>query len=180
VRALLAAFACFALSGCGIPASVWMWAQAKQYSGDGVIYTCSNIFMRGYGIDFPRFDASQPYTASYRLSKVPQTSRKQTGVCLRFKQPDLAMALAKQKSVTATFRLVLYDTDDNILHSADVVLSQPGWSETGRLFSVYAGEKSYVQFERNSSYVLKVSYTPGAVPPPAKDVYFAVENCAFY
>ena len=61
--------------------------------------------------------------------------------------------------------MVLYDARHKVLHSGEVELSQAGWSEKEGLFHVYAAEKSYVHFERNASYLLDVSYTPGAVPP---------------
>jgi hypothetical protein len=157
-----------------------MWAETKQYSGDGVIHTCSNLFGSGYEIDFPKFDASRPFVASYRLSHVPQTARERAGISLRFYQPDYLMAETKKGSITATFRFTLSDAHNRTLHSAEVKLSSAGWSESQRLFSVYAGERSYFHFEPNTAYVLRVSYTPGAVPPPAKELYFAIDSCAFY
>ena len=157
-----------------------MLVETKQYSGDGVIHTCSNLFGGGYGIDFPKFDASRPYAASYRLSNVPQTVRERTGISLRFHQANYLMAQHKKNSVTATFRFTLIDARNRTLHSVAVRVSSAGWSENQRLFSVYAGEKSYFHFQPNTAYVLKVSYMPGAVPPPAKELYFAIDNCSFY
>ena len=49
-----------------------MWMQVKRYSGDGVIRTCSTVLVPGYLIEFPKFDSTRPYEASYRLSHVPQ------------------------------------------------------------------------------------------------------------
>src|SRR5438876_9478461 len=167
---------CFALNGC-VAGNLVMEDEVRQYSGDGVIHTCSTLLAPGYAIEFPKFGAAKPYQASYRLSNVPQTSRAQAGICLRFNQPDFIMARKRKSSVTASFHLTLYDARNNVLHSAEVQLSRSGWSETNRLFSVYAAAKSYVQFERNAKYILNVSYTPGAIPPPANQLYFAIDNC---
>ena len=91
------------------------------------------------------------------------------------------MAREKQASVTATFRFTVRDTRHTTLHSAEVKVSSAGWSEQNRgLFSVYAGDQSYFQFQPNTTYTLEVAYTPGAVPAPAKELYFAMDNCAFY
>jgi hypothetical protein len=35
-------------------------------------------------------------------------------------------------------------------------------------------------YDGNNNYVLNVSYTPGTVPPPASELYFAIDGCAFY
>jgi hypothetical protein len=170
----------FLLSGCGIFADPTMWVETKGYSGDGVIHTCSTLFGGGYGIDFPKFDASRPYTASYRISNVPQTARERSGFSLRFLQPDYRMAKSREGSVTATFSFTLCDQRNTTLHSAQVSVSRAGWSQSQGLFSVYAGKKSYVHFERGARYVLKVSYTPGTRPPPAKELFFAIDNCSTY
>jgi hypothetical protein len=174
--------ACLALSSCGIPGSIVMWAETKQYSGDGVIQTCSNLLAGGYKIDFPRFDASLPYAASYHLAHVPPTGREPAVIYLRFDAPDLSYlgAEKKKKSVTATFRFTLYDAKGKILHSAEFLVSDSTWTSNRSMFGVYELEKSFLHFERNASYALNVSYTPGSVPPPAKQLYFAIDNCAFY
>src|SRR5438477_5628876 len=100
VRAFLPALACVALSGCGIPAGAGMWAQAKEYAGDGVIHTCSNLFAGGYEIDFPRFDASRPFAASYRLSRVPPTGRNPAIIYLRFNAPELSFLMSETKKTS--------------------------------------------------------------------------------
>ena len=172
---------CFALPGC-VAGNLGMETHVMQYSGDGKIRNCSNIFRPGYAIEFPKFDSDRPYEASYRLSHLPPTGREPPGIYLRFYQPRLRFGMAQRKkdAVTATFRLALCDAKGNTLHSAEVHLSRTGWSEQKGLFSIYALGKSYVHFERNASYVLNVSYTPGTVPPPASELYFAIDACAFY
>jgi hypothetical protein len=170
---------CVGLGGC-VAGHAEMEREVMQYSGDGVIHTCSTLLVAGYAIEFPKFSAAKPYQTSYRLSNVPQTSRAKAGICLRFNQPNFIMARKRKRSVTASFHLTLYDARNNVLHSAEVQVSRSGWSERKRLFSVYAAAKSYVHFERNAKYILNVSYTPGAIPPPAKELYFAIDNCGFY
>ena len=157
-----------------------MSAQATQYSGDGTIHTCSNLFEGGYGIDFASFDSSRPYSASYRLSHVPQTRRGHAVILLHFFQSDYRLAQKKKSSVTASFRFTLRDARGNIVHSAELRASGAVWSESQRLFGIYELDRSYLHFEGNANYILDVSYTPGAVPLPAKQLYFAIDNCAYY
>src|ERR1700741_3316289 len=101
--------ACLILCSCGVPGSLETWTGTKQYSGDGAIHTCSNLFAGGYEINFPAFDASRPYSASYQLSHLPTGARERTGITLCFYQRDLALAREKQKSATAIFHLTLRD-----------------------------------------------------------------------
>jgi hypothetical protein len=49
-----------------------MWLQTPRYSGNGTIRTCSSLVGGGYAIKFAEFDSAGPYSASYRLSQVPQ------------------------------------------------------------------------------------------------------------
>lgn len=173
--------ACLALISCGIPGSTVMWAETKQYSGDGVIHSCSNLFGGGFAIDFPTFDSSRPYAASYRLSHVPQTGRGSV-IYLRFERSGLLPSAAqrKTKSATSTFRFTICDAKGSVLDSADFHVSNAILTQTGSIFGIYELGKSEFRFEYNNSYVLKVSYVPGSVPPPAKQLYFAIDNCAFY
>ena len=162
-----------------------MWIQVRRYSGDGVIYNCSSsipivgtlISWPGYRIEFPKFRSDRPYEASYRLSRVPQRGRHPATIYLRFTpQPDWTTALEKQSSVTAVFRIVLEDSQGRILHSAELPVATSGWTSWGGPFGVYELQKSKLAFKANKSYILKVSYLPGGVPPPADELYFSIEN----
>jgi hypothetical protein len=179
VKALLLVLACVVLDGCGIPAGAGMQLQAMRYSGDGVIHTCSNIFAGGYRIDFPSFAASEPHTASYRLSNVPQVyrvdGRSDPTIYLRF-YSDIPYSKVKER-LSGKFQLTLLDGRGQVATSIVAPLSTAGLTATQRLYGV---SKGTFHFDPNASYVLRVSYTPGAVPPPAKQFYFAIDNCAFY
>jgi len=176
VKLFLLVALCFGLSGCFV-ANLVMEAQVLQYSGDGVIHNSTMAFSPGYRIEFPKFNSARPYEAPYRLSHVPHTpTHDHATIYLRFNQPDFVMARKKKGSVTAAFRLELYDSKGNSVHSAELHLSNSYWSEAQGLFGVFDLKKSDLRFERNTSYVLKVSYVPGDVPPPAEELYFSIEE----
>jgi hypothetical protein len=179
---LLLILLCFVLSGC-VTGNLAMETGVMQYSGDGVIHSCSTILMPGYAIEFPKFNSTRSYQASYRLSNMPPAGRERALILLRFNQPGLLFSTAqrKQKSVTATFRFSLLDAKGDLLHSAELQLCSAIWTGNQRVpYGIYELGKSHFHFERNASYILHVSYTPGAVPPPAKELYFAIDNCGFY
>jgi hypothetical protein len=182
MRAFLPALVCLGLSGCGIPGGAVMWVQTKRYSGDGVIRNCSNLLGSGYAIQFPTFDASRPFAASYRVSHVPQLhridGRNDPTVYLRFySNIGYTKSLQIQKGVTARFQVILMNSRGQVMHSVEVPLSTSGWSSTQNLYAV---SKGAFHFDPDASYLLNVSYEPGAVPPPAKELYFEIDNCAYY
>ena len=182
MRPFLLVLLCWSLSGCGIPGGAVMWAQTKGYSGDGVMRNCSNMLGSGYAIEFPKFDASRSYAASYRVSHVPQLhridGRNDPILYLRF-YSSVGYTKTKQikKGVTARFRVILVNSHGQVMHSVEVPFSTSGWSSAQNLYGVSI---EAFHFDPDASYVFNVSYTPGAVPPPAKQVYFAIDNCAYY
>ena len=149
----------FALSGCGVPEGVQLWFQAKSYSGDGVIYTCSNLLNAGYRIDFPKFDAFQPYSAAYRLSHVPK-------VYDRWGEPREPVIHLRYDGDRALPRNALSDTFGITLKTS-----------TGEVIQEY-GRKLHIH--DSEIYVLYVSYEPGHAPLHVKQLYFELDNCAFY
>ena len=166
-----------------------MWIQVTQYSGDGVIYNCSSsipivgalISWPGYRIEFPKFRSDRSYEASYRLSHVPQRGGRPAIVYLCFTPPDWIGAHNRKNSITAVFRIVLQDTNGHILHSAELPVGISGWTtsvwtDSKNGFGVYEPQKSYLYLAPRTSYVLNVSYIPGEVPPPARELYFSIEN----
>ena len=157
-----------------------MGMQAKQYSGDGTLRTCSKLIGQGYAIEFAAFDATKPYLASYRLSHVPQVHR-DPYLYLRFHSgPSLSFPEDLRKRGTASFWVSLVDTYGREKHALDLSLSSGVWAESQGLFSAYALDQSQFHFEPQESYVLTVSYKPGAVPPPAANLYFEIDGCAHY
>jgi hypothetical protein len=156
-----------------------MWIKAKQYSGDGTLRTCSTVFAQGYAIDFPGFDPTQPYAAVYRVSHLPQMSRAPS-VCLMFHSntpPDLDELKAR---LTATIRVSIADSHGRA-QVIDLSPSIAGWRHTSPdLFGIYSPYPSHLRFVRGQQYSVSVSYTPGAIPLPAKEAYFEIEDCAFY
>jgi hypothetical protein len=161
-----------------------MSIQVMLYSGDGVIYNNSSsppilgtlFSWPGYRIEFPKFRSDRPYKASYRLSHVPQRGSHPALVYLRFDpKPNWITARNKQKSVTAAFSIVLEDAKGRVLHSAELPVATSIWTGTGP-FGVYELQKSELPFAPHKSYILRVTYVPGEVPPPADELYFCVEN----
>lgn len=176
LRRALPILLCLALNGC-VVGNLDMWLQVKKYSGDGVIHNCSSLLSPGYSIEFPKFSSASPYQNTYRINRVPQRGGEPAWLYLRFFWQNTGGVDEKKKSVTASFRITLSDTKGRILHSADFHLSNADWmQEQGRRFWVYDLEKSRLQFERDASYILNVSYTPGSVPPPAEELYFFIQN----
>jgi hypothetical protein len=164
----------FLLSGC-VVGDLAMETQVRQYSGDGLIRNCSLLVSPGYRIEFPSFSAAKPFEASYRLSQVPQLQR-DPFLLLRFYQRDFVAARKKKSSVTPSFHVTLSDALGHTQHSADIALSRASWGESQGLFGIYDLEKSKLHFDRKAIYTLHVSYKPGRVPPPTKQLYFSLEN----
>src|SRR4029450_11513611 len=71
-KRFVALMAGLAVIGCGGPAELNLRPQLKQYSGDGVISTCSHLPAGRTEICFPNFDPAQPYQAPFRLPHVPR------------------------------------------------------------------------------------------------------------
>lgn len=158
-----------------------MWLQAKRYSGDGIIQTCSSLVGAGYRIDFPEFDASRPYSASYRLSKLPQVFRRDPVIYLKFHlNPDFGIPEETKKRITASFRITLFDSQSHVIRSAELTLADTIWWGGEHPLGAYDLPKSVFHFNWNTPYILQVSYEPGLVPPPATQLYFSIDNCAFY
>src|SRR6266404_5211691 len=109
MKTLVTALIALALAGCGIPASGEMWLQTKRYSGDGVIRNCSNLIGAGYCIDFQEFDASRPFSASYRMAHVPKVFGRDPLIYLKFRCESGSSDEIK-KRVTASFRITLLDS----------------------------------------------------------------------
>jgi len=179
MRRLIALLTALSLAGCGIPATAEMWFQTKRYSGDGVIRNCSNLFGAGYCIDFPEFDAFRPFSASYRMVRIPKVFGRDPSIYLKFRCAPGSMDAIKN-STTASFGITLVDSTGGVIRSVEVPMSTSICWETGGVCAAYDLEKSPFHFRSNTSYVLKVSYDPGSVPPPTKTLYFSVDNCAFY
>jgi hypothetical protein len=175
LMSLLPIVAALALTSCKP-----MGMQAKQYSGDGTLRACSKLIGQGYAIEFAPFDATKPYLASYRLSHVPQV-RRDPYVYLRFHSgPSVSFPEDLRKRGTAVIWASLVDTYGREKHSLDLSLSSGVWEESQGLFSAYALDQSQFHFEPQESYILTVSYKPGAVPPPATNLYFEIDDCAHY
>jgi hypothetical protein len=164
---------CSVLSACFIKNAGIEW-QVLHYVGDGVIHNQSIVFWPGYRIEFPKFSSAQPFQASYRLSHVPQVSGKSPAICLRFQQVDLVMARKLELS-TSEISATLCDATGKIVYSYKVHIADAPYSETQGQFAIYVSGNDAVLFKRDASYVLKISYVPGDVPPPTDKLYVCVE-----
>src|ERR1700686_5092061 len=169
MRTLVALIIALASAGCGIPASGEMWLQTKRYAGDGVIHNCSNLIGAGYRIDFPEFDASRPFSASYRMAHVPKVFGRDPLIYLKFRC-EFGSSDEIKKRITALFRITLLDSAGAVIRSIELPMSTTIWSEAQNLCGAYDLEKSPFRFRSSASYLLKVSYDPGPVPPPTKRV----------
>jgi len=149
--------------------------QLLRYSGDGEIRPAP--IMPGYQITFPKFGASQPYSASYRLCRVPQRKYSEPIIYLRFHwSRGFADIDEIKKQVTARFRFTLLDGEGGLVQSADLPVSGSIWTGGGDFLGIYQLDQSRLHFRKDASYVLNVSYAPGPVPPPTKELYFSVED----
>ena len=157
-----------------------MAIKEGRYSGDGEFHTCSNLLGQGYSIAFPSFPADQPYSASYKLAHVPSVGR-DPYLYLSFHSdaPPSASDTVKPH-VTASIHVTLEDSRSREARSLELSLAKAIWRWSQNVFGAYDLEKGVFHFAPSASYVLRVSYTPGSVPPPAKEVYFEIDDCAFY
>jgi hypothetical protein len=180
LKRLVAAVTILTLTGCGIPAGLLMLWQVKRYSGDGKIQTCSQWFGAGYQIEFAAFDASRPFTASYQVSALPQVSGRDPMIYLKFdldrflENPD-----AIKSATTGSFGIDLLDSRGGVVQTADLQTATAIWWGGGKSWGMYDLQKSRFHFSRNENYILRVWYEPGRVPPPANQLYFDIDNCAY-
>ena len=163
------------LAGC-----VPMLIKAKRYSGDGVFSTCSNLLAQGYSIEFSRHPSDKPFSATYKLSHVPDVGHDPL-VYLRVPSDlgFMAMDAAKQR-VTASFHVVAVDGSGTVTRSLDLPLSTAIWTDQGGAYGAYRVRESHFHFAPTRDYTLRVSYEPGPIPPPAKEVYVQIDGCAWY
>jgi hypothetical protein len=160
-----------------------MWLQQK-YSGDGTFRTCSSLVGSGYAIKFAEFDCASPYSASYRLSHVPEI-----GIGRQGHEPMLYFRLKwsgsytqwheRQKALTGKIRLILQDSEGRNIKSEELSLAEMDWTGTQGLYGGYDLERTRLHFDSDKNYTLRVMYSPGAVPLPANQVYFEIDNCAY-
>ena len=127
MRTLLALIIALALAGCGIPAGVAMWFQTRRYSGDGIIRSCSNLASAGYSIDFPAFDASRPFNASYRMADVPKVAGRDPQIYLKFRC-EFGSSEEIIKHTTASFHLAVLDSSGKAIRSVALPLSATNWT----------------------------------------------------
>ena len=161
-----------------------MWLQTPRYSGDGTIRTCSSLVGGGYAIKFAEFDPARPYSASYRLSQVPQI-----GIARKGNEPQLYFRLKwpgsysqwceRQKALSGKIRLILQDSEGRDIKSEEVSLAEMAWTNTEGFYGGYDLARTQLHFDADRSYTLHVMYSPGAVPLPVNQVYFEIDNCAY-
>lgn len=161
-----------------------MWLQWPKYSGDGTFRTCSSLVGGGYAIKFAEFDSAAPYSASYRLSYVPEIGIARQGqealLYFRLKLPIPYFQWREgQKALTGKIRLILQDSEGRNIKSEEVSLAEMAWTGTQGLYGGYDLDRTRLHFESGKSYTLSVMYSPGAVPPPTNQVYFEIDNCAY-
>jgi hypothetical protein len=162
-----------------------MWIQTKRYSGDGTIRTCSSFLSGGYAIKFAEFDSAHPYSTSYRLSHVPQISSSGRGrdplLYLRFQWYGRFSDWAEiQRGVTGKIRLILQDSEGRTVKSNELSLAEMTYTESQDVYGGYDLARTRLHFEPSRNYVLRVTYTPGAIPLPANRLYFEIHDCAYY
>jgi hypothetical protein len=180
IKGFAAVLASFMLAGCGIPAGLLMWWQATHYSGEGKIQTCSQWFGAGYRVDFAAFDASRPFAASYRVSALPHVSGRDPMIYLKFNVDEfLTNSDAIKSETTASFGIDLLGSDGRLIQMADLQAATTIWWGGGKEWGMYDLYKSKFHFDRRKTYIVRVWYEPGRVPPPANQLYFSIDNCAY-
>ena len=83
-------------------------------------------------------------------------------------------------NVTTVIRVTLEDSSGREVRSLELPLAKAIWRWSQGVFGAYDLDKSVFHFDPSASYVLRVSYTQGSTPPPAKEVYFEIDDCAYY
>ena len=173
------------LQSCGVPLSCYMWLQTKRYSGDGSIQTCSTLVASGYKITFPVFSAASSQKLTYRLSRLPQNfgvwvpKDPWLRLCFWWKRPSVDSDWIRD-TTTASIKMKLVTEKGLLVREADISLSTMLWGETQDFHELWEFDKSRLHFDRNRQYVLEITYRPGAVPPPAPQLFFVIDNCPTY
>lgn len=176
MKPFLLAITVLTLSGCGLAGDWSVRSQIKRYRGDGTIYTCSNTLSGGYSIDFARFDASKPFTATYTFSNVPQIYNHPYFYMRHGSYPkDEIPPDDVRARLTGKYEFTLRDQSGNVTH-VEVPIAKAIWGSRG----IYDLDKSELKLKKNTNYELQVSYSPGEVPPPLNEFYFVIDNCAYY
>ena len=85
------------------------------------------------------------------------------------------------KHTTASFHLAVLDSSGKAIRSVALPLSATNWTGAeAPCLRAYNVGSSQFHFQPNASYVLKVSYDPNSIQPPAKRLYFSIDDCALY
>src|SRR5262249_28659225 len=126
-----------------------------------------------------------PFVASYRLSHVPQVqSDPYVHLCFRPEPrsqpwyPGIDDDLKRR--ITASLTTTLLDASGKERGSLVMPLATATWGESQGLVGAYDFDRGRFRFEPCQSYVLKVSYSPGSVPPATKEAYVQLHACAYY
>lgn len=172
-KILSAYLLCLLVGGC-LPMSV----KVGRYSGDGAIRACSTILAQGYTIDFPPFYPRRPFTASYKMSSLPDVGR-QPYLRLAFHASSTIDQL-KEQTKGALF-VKITDVKGRQLQTIQMSLATAMWGSSGAdFFSIGDFNKCRLRVESGETYRLSISYVPESFPSSVKDVFLSIENCAFY
>lgn len=161
-----------------------MWLQAKRYAGDGSLQICSTLFSSGYSITFARFLAAKPYSASYRLSHVPQTRAifllgyPYVRLCFYWNRGFVDGDWVKSHT-TASFKLTVTKVPGQVMRVLKFPLSDMTWGESQNLHELWRLDGT-VHFERNTDYIIHLDYFPGTNPPPTAELFLRLKDCPSY
>ena len=162
----------------GVPFNVGMWVQTKLYKGDGEIRNDAIVGIPGYTIDFPPFDPSVPYEASYHLYHVPQRILDNSPyLFLRFHSTlPFLETLAIEKRVSATFHFQLLVTQMVVSYSARSYLSL---HRLGRRKATFMECMNCTRASSNSNGIKVTSFmshiSPAISPHPQKPFTFPLK-----
>jgi hypothetical protein len=179
-KRFVAFVAAWMLTGCGLVTGLLTSWEVKWYGGDGSIETCSQWFAAGWQINFSPFDASKPFAASYRISKLPHILGRDPMIYLKFDVDNFLHDVDSAKSkTTARFDVELLDPQGRVIQTLDLQTRTAIWWGGGKSWGLYDLDRSAFHFEPHKSYTLRVRYEPGDIPPPAEKLYFSIDKCAY-
>ncbi len=148
----------------------WAMPDVRPHSGDGRFENHSFRFpwsylgmpIPGYTIDFPQFDLSSDFAATYRLEKLPELPDR-VGIYLSIYDPaDIWFGENRRKTLAADVQIDIHDDEGNLVCHVEQPLAKMIWTlpEGGsKCFGLYNLESFFIP-RTGARYIISVRYTP--------------------